>query len=336
MYDKSLEQLIDAVIADGVITDQERKVVYKKAASLGIDQDEIEVYLEGRLESIKNSKDNKSGKIGYVKTCPNCGSVVTAGELKCQECGFFFTEIGVISSAKELDNRLSKVIGTGERSDSKRANIIRSFPIPNSKEDLIEFMTSLEPKALTGIRISNLFSTQSNLTKAYYEKFTESLNKAHINLSDERATIIFSERLKSFKNKGLLILCGIIFLLVSAIIGIISGVSSYNEKIENQKALVDKEYERVMNELYALEKPDEFNYTEIESELLKITWNPTIAPTINGNAAEKYACEKKGHYISAKRAIADQIFSQYKKDYGKREAEDIAPEQISHSFYIHD
>lgn len=42
MYDKSLEQLIDAVIADGVITDQERKVVYKKAATLGIDQDQDE------------------------------------------------------------------------------------------------------------------------------------------------------------------------------------------------------------------------------------------------------------------------------------------------------
>ena len=51
MYDQSLEQLIDAVIADGVITDQERRVVYKKAASLGIDQDEIEVYLEGRLDA---------------------------------------------------------------------------------------------------------------------------------------------------------------------------------------------------------------------------------------------------------------------------------------------
>lgn len=32
MYEQSLEQLIDAVIADGEITDQERNVAYKKAA----------------------------------------------------------------------------------------------------------------------------------------------------------------------------------------------------------------------------------------------------------------------------------------------------------------
>jgi len=49
MYSKQLEQLIQSVIADGVITEKERAVLHKKAAAEGIDQDEIDVYVDGLI-----------------------------------------------------------------------------------------------------------------------------------------------------------------------------------------------------------------------------------------------------------------------------------------------
>lgn len=53
MYSEQLEQLIKSVIADGVITEKERAVLHKKAASEGVDEDEIDVYVDGLVAQMK-------------------------------------------------------------------------------------------------------------------------------------------------------------------------------------------------------------------------------------------------------------------------------------------
>lgn len=55
MYSEQLEQLIKSVIADGVITEKERAVLHKKAASEGVDEDEIDVYVDGLVAQMKPS-----------------------------------------------------------------------------------------------------------------------------------------------------------------------------------------------------------------------------------------------------------------------------------------
>lgn len=49
MYDKKLEQLIDAALADGELTQKEKQVLFKKAQEMGIDLDEFEMVLDARL-----------------------------------------------------------------------------------------------------------------------------------------------------------------------------------------------------------------------------------------------------------------------------------------------
>ena len=44
-----IDRLIDAVVADGVITEKERAVILKKATAAGYDADEVEILLDGRL-----------------------------------------------------------------------------------------------------------------------------------------------------------------------------------------------------------------------------------------------------------------------------------------------
>ena len=44
-----LDKLIEAVVADGVITDKERAVILKKATAAGYDADEVEILLDGKL-----------------------------------------------------------------------------------------------------------------------------------------------------------------------------------------------------------------------------------------------------------------------------------------------
>lgn len=145
MYDQSLEQLIDAVIADGVITEQERRVVYKKAASFGIDQDEIEVYLEGRLQS-KLASSSKSKKYGDVKQCPNCGANVGAFTTKCPECGHEFRSSGAVEAMENFVNRLA---GTSDL--NQKCELIRNYPVPNDKEALLEFISVAVPQSKSAL-----------------------------------------------------------------------------------------------------------------------------------------------------------------------------------------
>lgn len=73
MYSKDLEQLIDAALADGIITDKERAVIKKRAEKEGIDLDEIDVYLDGRLAKLQSEKShivNEAPKIQQAVEIP--------------------------------------------------------------------------------------------------------------------------------------------------------------------------------------------------------------------------------------------------------------------------
>lgn len=51
----NLDELILAVIADGIITDKERSVILKKATAAGYDADEVEILLDGKLAEKQNA-----------------------------------------------------------------------------------------------------------------------------------------------------------------------------------------------------------------------------------------------------------------------------------------
>ncbi|MDR2684954.1 MAG: hypothetical protein LBB53_06200 [Prevotellaceae bacterium] len=49
MYSEKLENLINHALADGVLTEKEKQVLFKNAEAEGIDLDEFEVILEAKL-----------------------------------------------------------------------------------------------------------------------------------------------------------------------------------------------------------------------------------------------------------------------------------------------
>lgn len=57
MYNEKLEALITAALADGVLTDKEKNLLFKKAEAIGIDRDEFELVLEGRLAKRKKEME---------------------------------------------------------------------------------------------------------------------------------------------------------------------------------------------------------------------------------------------------------------------------------------
>lgn len=220
MYNEQMEALISAALADGVLTEKEKQILFKKAESMGIDLDEFEMVLDARLVELKKKEAHeaaqhelemekakaaqksapKSNKYGDVRKCPACGAMVESFQTKCPECGYEFKNVDVVHSAqklfdmlqesemrkaqrisehnKEKNRRLEELSqkhnSTGtmtkifagkslkenqdeEREDlirelnkekngiekvamEEKANIIKNFPIPNAKEDLLELL----------------------------------------------------------------------------------------------------------------------------------------------------------------------------------------------------
>lgn len=113
MYNEKLEALISAALADGVLTEKEKQVLFKKAEAMGIDLDEFEMVLDSRLVELKKkeARENqqyrlemekaksaqlsapKSEKFGDVRKCPACGAMVQSLMTKCPECGHEFVNV---------------------------------------------------------------------------------------------------------------------------------------------------------------------------------------------------------------------------------------------------
>lgn len=56
MYNEKMESLISAALADGVLTEKEKQILFKKAESMGIDLDEFEMVLDARLVELKKKE----------------------------------------------------------------------------------------------------------------------------------------------------------------------------------------------------------------------------------------------------------------------------------------
>lgn len=198
MYNEKLEELIDAALADGVLTEKEKQVLFKKAQEMGIDLDEFEMVLDSRLVKIKKSEEEKaqssapkSNKLGDVKKCPACGAIVQSYQGSCHECGYAFENIASNSATQELARKCEEIMKDFNKARSKLnftesyehrdlsiqyydilANTIKTFVIPNTKSDLFEFITYSQGPMMD-------LSTPYKVADAYFAKYREALIKAN-------------------------------------------------------------------------------------------------------------------------------------------------------------
>lgn len=183
MYNEQLEKLIEMALMDGELTEKEKQILFKKAESFGVDLDEFEMVLEAKLFEKQQSNKKveapvsaapKSDKFGDVKKCPACGAMVQSFQTKCSDCGHEFSNIEANASIDKLfkmlndaedmrkedstsSNPLSAMgsmmakqmtssFGPG-KVDKKKMEIISNFPIPTTKNDILEFLSLAVPKA---------------------------------------------------------------------------------------------------------------------------------------------------------------------------------------------
>lgn len=123
-----------------------------------------------------------------VAYCPACGEIVGKNETKCPACGFEIrdaSEGSIALLSEKLDKieamrpRKNKDDGEDEISatDKRKINLIQTWPIPNTKEDLYEFMSMASGNA-TSSRGSFTSATDTALMSAWLSKFEQSYAKA--------------------------------------------------------------------------------------------------------------------------------------------------------------
>lgn len=72
---------------------------------------------------------------GEIHKCPHCGEILSAFAVTCPSCGYDIRNRKTSKSIKEFANCLSNA-----KDDITRITLIQSFPIPNNKDDILEFM----------------------------------------------------------------------------------------------------------------------------------------------------------------------------------------------------
>lgn len=101
---KEIDALIQQYLTDGVLTDKERQVILNKAEKMGLDRDEIDLYLDAEVQKIDQQTDAAVRK-QKGKTCPYCGGSVPQLTDKCPHCGENITA----EASEELKEIFSKL-----------------------------------------------------------------------------------------------------------------------------------------------------------------------------------------------------------------------------------
>lgn len=311
MYSKDLEDLIEAVIADGRVTEQERKVLRKRAETCGEDPEEVLVYVEGLLARQESTKAPQKEKQGNIVKCPNCGIELVSGQLVCPECGYEFRNVRAnstrekfLAGLKEIQkNKTTGLIGSFleglEVTDSKLDNYIRNFPVPSSVEDLLEMLALCK---------SNLNSPDEKTYTAYKVLFNNCLEKVkQCGAENDSRFVPYLKVLKKKKNserwgnfKAI-----IIALLIFGGLGFACylGISSANKTEEKTENSISSQLDSLNQLIEDLPAPTAENYQECALAVQHVVWTPvncdgkTSLEQLQQDAINSFVNKKNG-YIS--------------------------------------
>ncbi len=106
---------------------------------------------------VSNQTNRQFEYDGTIHKCPNCGDIIDAYESVCEACGYEIRDRKASNSIRELATKIQEIERTRTKTkqnplktlyfgqsitdtDKKIVSLISSFPIPNSKEDLYEFI----------------------------------------------------------------------------------------------------------------------------------------------------------------------------------------------------
>ena len=172
----------------------------------------------------------KQEYVGKILKCSHCGAIITETTAICPECGLQITGREAVLSVKEFQRQLMSIELSRKKSkfmdvytqsanpaDTQKLSLIRSFPIPNTVDDIQEFMllavANIDVKLsknTTGGKLTNWMNSgnvnltiQQTISDAWVSKMQQAYQKAEISFSSEpifsNIKKIYFDKLKELK-----------------------------------------------------------------------------------------------------------------------------------------
>lgn len=155
-------------------------------------------------ETAARASQRKTVYDGELYKCPNCAERLDSFMTVCPTCGYelrgakgssvvkeFAEKLEQIESVRTDTNKVYSVIGDMfgkfNKTDKQKINLIRSFSIPNTKEDIVEFVilaASNIDLRLYGFSGGDPNSSQRAISDAWLAKFEQAYDKARFSFSN--------------------------------------------------------------------------------------------------------------------------------------------------------
>lgn len=239
---------------------------------------------------------------GELHKCPNCGELLKSFEIICSTCGYELRGNKVSNAVKEFALKLENIEAKREyekprgifavaeaqqrlsKTDEQKISLIKSFSVPNSKEDMLEFMilaTSSMNMRTYDSSDTNISKSDKEINAAWFSKVQQVYEKAKRIYSTDSTfaeiKVLYdncNEKIAKSKRKSIvkwILLVGWIPLLWIVLI-VFLGISEPKEEakeierldniiIEVQQALDNHEFK------HALRIADSIDYQRYDTEM---------------------------------------------------------------------
>lgn len=156
MFSEELEILIDAALADGVITEKERLILHKRAQAEGIDVDELDIIIDSRLVKMSNDSNNRLRETTKEYSNQNSqqprtdqslslkGRRISVADQFDQQLEDLKTkydnEILNINKYDSGSGKFDKIKDLEKKKKNAYVDLLMNFTVSNEREDIVEFL----------------------------------------------------------------------------------------------------------------------------------------------------------------------------------------------------
>jgi len=267
-----------------------------------------------------NENESVNHKQGVINKCPNCGGALKAFTASCELCGHELA--GVASNRSitylaekfgEIESDVSRLGLQGSAREkeivTRKAQVIRDFPIPNSREDLQSLIYFILPKIQDNIKPDpNMedwrvkFKEVLTLAKNAYRG--DAKTRAEFEEIERSLITTLSGTLQTRAKRYPLVAIGVAVVIVLAIVGLASSQygnwqqGKCEEKYTHGAVVENKRLNDIVASVEA--RHGEKKYAEAQSTLTQLHWDYQEACKAEQTQQEKTRWEEKHKELLAR------------------------------------
>lgn len=220
-------------------------------------------------QNIKPSySERKQEYAGKIIKCPSCGEILDAFVFKCPSCGYelrgvcsnqalseLFAKLEAIDLQPDNNVQLKKHNNSGEitEKEKQKISLIRNFPIPNTREDLYEFLimafSNIDMEHIEGVNDSSQSEGDKAISEAWRAKYEQAYHKAKISFGKlpefQELNIKFTNKINKHEHKKNMYRKSMVIFIAIYIIAGILGMSYMMADTSRKQKVVDAENERL-------------------------------------------------------------------------------------------